>query len=119
MTKLIASSSARYCRPCEKNVVARPRARFSGVGLVLVIALTLALISFSALIGPFVMFTLPLILVAGFAIGPLVSLVTAPETCPHCARELPFATRIEATHRGERERVALSTRARSSDMKAA
>jgi hypothetical protein len=97
MTQLLASRSARYCRPCGKDVVARPRARFSGVGLVLVVALTLALIAFSAVIGPFIMFTLPLILAAGFAIGPLVSLVTAPETCPECARELPFRTRLEAT----------------------
>ena len=98
MTRLLRSSSARYCRPCQKNVVSTPRVQFAGVGLVGVVLLTLALISFSALIGPFIMFTLPLILVAGFAIGPLVSLVTAPETCPHCARELSFTTRIEASH---------------------
>lgn len=113
MTKLIASSSVRYCRPCGTEVVARPRARFSGVGLALVITLTLVLIAFSSLIGPFIMFTVPLILVAGFAIGPLVSLVTAPDTCPECRRELRFATRTEANHRENGERTVRNARSTS------
>jgi hypothetical protein len=123
----LATSTVRYCRPCQKEVVARARPRFASLGLVLTIALTLALIAFSSLIGPFIMFTVPLILLAGFAIGPLVSLVSTPDTCPECRRELPFATRLEATHReNERERQARTERtprataaAASGDMKAA
>jgi hypothetical protein len=106
MTQLIATSSVRYCRPCAKDVVTRPRVRFAGVGIGLVVLLTVLLIAFSALIGPFIMFMAPVILVAGFAIGPLMALATAPETCPECARELPFASRLEATRENERERIA-------------
>ncbi len=102
MTNPLRSSAHRYCRPCARGVVPRPRARFAGVGLGLVIALTLALIGFSALIGPFIMFTLPLILVAGFAMGPLVGVLSAPDLCPECGRELRFTSRREAALSEER-----------------
>lgn len=78
----------RYCRPCGRDVTSRPRARLAGVGVVAVVALVLVLIGFSALIGPFIMFTVPFILLAGFAIGPLVGLATAPALCSICGREL-------------------------------
>jgi len=110
-------SEARYCRPCDRDVVSKPRLRLASLGLVGVIALVLALIGFSALIGPFIMFTAPLILVAGFAIGPLVSLVSAPPECPHCHRELVFESRRDATLRTERERTRAATP--MGDMKAA
>jgi hypothetical protein len=89
-TQTIASTVApwllrterRYCRPCGKDVVSRPRLRLAGPALLAVVALVLVMVGFSALIGPFIMFTAPLILLAGFAIGPLVSLIAEPPSCP-------------------------------------
>jgi hypothetical protein len=93
------------CRPCARAVTPLPRPRGTGIALVAVVALVLAMIGFSALIGPFIMFTLPLILVAGFAIGPLVGLLSAPHLCPHCRREVALRPalgldRSERTVRG-------------------
>lgn len=124
MDRLLKTSTVRYCRPCGEDVVARARPRGTGVGLVLVTLSTLALIGFSALIGPFIMFTAPLILLSGFAIGPLVSLIDAPDVCPLCARELRFASRLEATHHANAKERAVrhsrTTAARATgDMKAA
>lgn len=79
------------CPACDVRSVTRPRPSFAGAGLVLAIVLTLVLIAFSALIGPFIMFTLPFILIAGFAIGPLYGLATAPITCKRCGRALTRA----------------------------
>lgn len=78
--------------------------RLAGLGVVATTALVLAMIGFSALIGPFIMFTVPLILVAGFAIGPLVALASEPPSCPHCRRELVYASREDASRRAERAR---------------
>ena len=83
----------RYCRPCGRDVTSRPRPRLAGLGVAAVVALVLAMIGFSALIGPFIMFTVPFILLAGFAIGPLVGLASAPSVCSICGRELLHRSR--------------------------
>ncbi len=93
---LLVRVDRRFCRPCGRDVTSRPRARLAGVGIGAVIALVLALIGFSALIGPFIMFTVPFILLAGFAIGPLAGLAAAPPLCAECGRELLYATRESA-----------------------
>lgn len=113
----IVRSETRYCRPCGRQVLSKPRARFAALGVGGTVALVLALIGFSALIGPFIMFTVPFILAAGFAIGPLVSLATEPPACPHCHRELVYASRDELVRRIERARPRASIAV--GDMKAA
>lgn len=95
-------TDARYCRPCDRDVVSKPRLRFAGLGIASIALLVLVLIGFSALIGPFIMFTVPFILLAGFAIGPMVSLATAPPECPHCHRELIYVSRPHRARRIER-----------------
>lgn len=100
----LTKTERRYCRPCGQDVVSKPRLRVAGLGLVAVVVLVLAMIGFSALIGPFIMFTVPLILAAGFAIGPLVRLVSEPPSCPLCHRELIFASRRDVALRAERAR---------------
>jgi hypothetical protein len=74
------------------------------------------MIGVSALIGPFIMFTLPLILIAGLAIGPLVRLASEPPSCSLCHRELIFASRGEPLARSAPARP---RRAPVGDMKAA
>jgi hypothetical protein len=98
-------SDARYCRPCDRRVVSRPRPRFAGLGIAGTVALVLVLVGFSALIGPFIMFAVPLILAAGFALGPLAALASEPPSCPHCRRELIFGSRRESLLRAERTRA--------------
>ncbi len=85
---LLVSTERRFCRHCARIVLTKPRARFASLGITASVALTLALIAFSSLIGPFIMFTVPFILLAGFAIGPLVALASEPPTCSVCHREL-------------------------------
>lgn len=109
-------SESRFCRSCDRQVNSKPRVRFAPLGIAFVTALVLAMIGFSALIGPFIMFTVPLILIAGFAIGPLVALANEPPTCPHCERELVYASRNEVMRKIER---AQPRRAPVGDMKAA
>jgi hypothetical protein len=48
-----------------------PRARMARVGLVLAVLAVLVAVFAASLIGPFIMFAAPLILVLGSAIGPL------------------------------------------------
>jgi hypothetical protein len=92
-------NESRWCRSCDRQVDSKPRLRLAGLGIAATTALVLVMVGFSALIGPFIMFTAPLILIAGFALGPLASLASEPPSCPHCHRELLFASRPVATRR--------------------
>lgn len=110
------SSESRFCRSCDRQVTSKPRLRFAPLAIVMVTALVLVMVGFSALIGPFIMFTVPLIMIAGFAIGPLVAIANEPPTCPHCERELVYASRNEVMRKIERTRP---RQAPVGDMKAA
>jgi hypothetical protein len=92
-------NESRWCRSCDRQVESKPRFRLAGLGIGATTALVLVMVGFSALIGPFIMFTAPLILVAGFALGPLARLATEPPSCPHCHRELIFLSRPETSRR--------------------
>lgn len=109
----------RYCRPCGKDVISRPRVRLAGAGIALLVAFLLVFIGFSALIGPFIMFTAPLILVAGFGLAPLATLASEPPSCPECRRELVYRSRDELRVGVGTERARPLPRAAVGDMKAA
>ena len=87
-----------FCRHCDARVT--PRRPGSAVGFSLALGATalgmVAAVIASSLIGPFIMFAVPLMALYGFALGPLHWLATMPTTCPECARKTPYRSREEA-----------------------
>ena len=87
-----------FCRHCDHAVTpVRP-----GNPLVFRAALALTVLGgvlavlASSLIGPFIMFAVPVMALYGFALGPLHWLATMPAVCPSCRRETPYRSREEA-----------------------
>jgi hypothetical protein len=87
-----------FCRHCDRRVTPRRAVSSAGASLALgalALGMVLAVLA-SSLIGPFIMFAVPLMALYGFALGPLHWLATMPATCPGCARETPYRSREEA-----------------------
>jgi len=72
LSSLVSSSSVSGTR---LEHVVRPRARWARVGLVAATLVVLVAIFAASLIGPFIMFAAPLILVLGSALGPLHAII--------------------------------------------
>ncbi len=89
--------NARFCRPCDRHVVARRPSILWNAALAAVALLMVVAVLASSLIGPFIMFAIPLMAIFGFALGPLVMLTSTPATCPHCHREVPHRHRADVT----------------------
>jgi hypothetical protein len=61
----------------------------------------------ASLIGPFIMFAIPIIALVGLSFGPLYTLATVAPTCARCGRALDVApTDREARARSRRPSVA-------------
>ncbi len=108
------SFGTHFCRHCDRRVT--PTRPVSAVGSSLALGATsigmvIAVLA-SSLIGPFIMFAVPLMALYGFALGPLHWLATMPATCAGCAREVVYRSREEARaavprgQRAEARRVA-------------
>jgi hypothetical protein len=80
------------CPRCQhvNHRVRRPSSRY-GVALVATALLFVGMVLASSLIGPFIMFAVPVMAVVGFAFGPLHALLTDPPTCAKCGRTLAAA----------------------------
>ncbi|UJR84964.1 hypothetical protein [Sandaracinus amylolyticus] len=87
-----------FCRHCDHAVTpVRPgRPWIFRLALAITALGGVLAVLASSLIGPFIMFAVPLMALYGFALGPLHWLATMPAVCPGCRRETPYRSREEA-----------------------
>lgn len=90
------------CPRCRHRAAVRPRSRSWWLALAAAAAVFVALVLAASLIGPFIMFAIPVIATVGFAFGPLHSLAAEDPTCARCGRILtvpPTAKEARAVRR--------------------
>ena len=76
------------CPRCQTEVHPRPRSRGWRVVLPVWLAAFVVMVLAAGMVGPFIIGLIPVLMVMGFAAGPLLSLIGDEPSCPRCGRTL-------------------------------